>query len=333
MENIWRADLLRLGRQGENDARSVVAYIDPWQREFPGAQVRLLCTRPGEQLPYQPNGVSIVGNAVTWRPDATDTEKNGYGEAELQAYVGDVIIKSCVVKTFVEPCLQGEEQPTPPAPLDTWVDIINGKQDAPTTAGTNGQVLALNAELEPIWKTVSGGGGGGAEIDDTAGAGDTDKAWSADKITTELAGKQATLPTGGTVNQVLALDAQGNLIWIDKVSFNQNLTSGVQIAAIRVNGALTQIYAPSPAVSVITNPATTLTLQPCPVTYKWGEVAELTLTVTATTEYHFMFTCPSSAATVLTITGETQRTGDTLEAGKTYEVDIWAGVTLIREVA
>jgi len=86
-------------------------------------------------------------------------------------------------------------------------------------------------------------------------------------------------------------------------------------------------------VSIITNPATTLTLQPCPVTYKWGEVAELTLTVTSDTEYHFMFTCPSSAATVLTITGETQRTGDTLEAGKTYEVDIWAGVTLIREVS
>jgi hypothetical protein len=305
MENIWRADLLRLGRQGENDARSVVAYIDPWQREFPGAQVRLLCTRPGEQLPYQPNGVSIVGNAVTWRPDATDTEKNGYGEAELQAYVGNVIIKSCVVKTFVEPCLQGEVQPDPPAPLDTWVDIINGKQDAPTTAGTSGQVLALNAELEPIWKTVSGGGGGGAEIDDTAGAGDTDKAWSADKITTELAGKQATLPSG-SAGQVLARDAQGNPVWVTPDSVQ---------------------------VSIITNPATTLTLQPCPVTYKWGEVAELTLTVTATTEYHFMFTCPSSAATVLTITGETQRTGDTLEAGKTYEVDIWAGVTLIREVA
>lgn len=188
MENIWRADLLRLGRQGENDARSVVAYIDPWQREFPGAQVRLLCTRPGEQLPYQPNGVSIVGNAVTWRPDATDTEKNGYGEAELQAYVGDVIIKSCVVKTFVEPCLQGEVQPDPPAPLDTWVDIINGKQDAPETAGTAGQVLGLNAQLEPVWMN---GGGGGSEIDDTAGAGDTDKAWSANKIVTELAARDA----------------------------------------------------------------------------------------------------------------------------------------------
>ena len=44
----------------------------------------------------------------------------------------------------------------------------------------------------------------------------------------------------------------------------------------------------------------TFTLDPCPVTYSFGERAELTLTLTTTTQYHFMFTCPSSAATVLT---------------------------------
>lgn len=85
-------------------------------------------------------------------------------------------------------------------------------------------------------------------------------------------------------------------------------------------------------VTVITNANTTLTLQPCPVTYKWGEVASLTLTVTATSQYHFMFTCPSASATVLTLSGHTGTTGDTPAAGKTYEVDVWAGVALIREV-
>lgn len=89
---------------------------------------------------------------------------------------------------------------------------------------------------------------------------------------------------------------------------------------------------PSNEVSVITNANTTLTLQPCPVTYKWGEVAALTLTVTATSQYHFMFTCPSASATVLTLSGHTGTSGDTIEAGKTYEVDVWAGVALIRAV-
>lgn len=76
---------------------------------------------------------------------------------------------------------------------------------------------------------------------------------------------------------------------------------------------------------------TTFTLAPCPVTYDFGEMAELTVTVTADTQYHFAFECPSSAATVLTMTGITGTCGDTVEAGKRYEVDIWAGVAVIVE--
>lgn len=91
---------------------------------------------------------------------------------------------------------------------------------------------------------------------------------------------------------------------------------------------------PAAEVSVVT-PASgsTFTLDPCPVTYSFGEKAELTLTVTATSQYHFMFTCPSSAATVLTLTGITGKTGDsTLEAGKTYEVDVWAGIAYFKAI-
>lgn len=89
---------------------------------------------------------------------------------------------------------------------------------------------------------------------------------------------------------------------------------------------------PSPEVTVLTPVGNTHMLKPCPVTYSFGEKAELSVTVTADTQYHFMFSCPSSAATVLTMTGITGRAGDTLAAGKTYEVDIWAGVALIKEI-
>lgn len=75
-----------------------------------------------------------------------------------------------------------------------------------------------------------------------------------------------------------------------------------------------------------------VTLDPCPVTYDFGECDELTVTVTATTQYHFIFSCPSGTPTILTITGVTGIAGDTLAAGKTYEVDIWNGIALIMEV-
>ena len=38
---------------------------------------------------------------------------------------------------------------------------LSDKQDAPSTAGTAGQVLSLDNQLNPVWSTPSGGGGGG----------------------------------------------------------------------------------------------------------------------------------------------------------------------------
>ena len=37
---------------------------------------------------------------------------------------------------------------------------IEDKQDAPETAGTAGQVLGLNSNLDPVWLDQTGGGGG-----------------------------------------------------------------------------------------------------------------------------------------------------------------------------
>ena len=76
----------------------------------------------------------------------------------------------------------------------------------------------------------------------------------------------------------------------------------------------------------------THTLSPCPITYNFGEKSELTVTVTADSEYHFMFSSPSGTPTVLTMNGITGKTGPTIAAGKTYEVDVWAGIAIIREI-
>lgn len=43
---------------------------------------------------------------------------------------------------------------------------INAKQDAPETAGTAGQVLGLNSNLEPEWVNQQGGGGGTSDYAD-----------------------------------------------------------------------------------------------------------------------------------------------------------------------
>ena len=130
----------------------------------------------------------------------------------------------------------------------------------------------------------------------------------------------------------------GKVVYLTDAQYQTLITNGtITVGGVTVTYSQNDLYvtpaSPAAEVSVVT-PASgsTFTLDPCPVTYSFGEKAELTVTVTATSQYHFAFSCPSGAATVLTINGETVRCGDTLEAGKTYEVDIWAGITRVCEV-
>lgn len=130
----------------------------------------------------------------------------------------------------------------------------------------------------------------------------------------------------------------GKVVYMTEAQLQELFTNGtITVGGVTVTYSQNDLYvtpaSPAAEVSVVT-PASgsTFTLQPCPVTYNFGEKAELTVTVTANSQYHFMFSCPSGAATVLTMNGITGTAGDTLAAGKTYEVDVWAGVAFIKEI-
>lgn len=70
-----------------------------------------------------------------------------------------------------------------------------GALSALDTAAKTSLVAAIN-ELHSEIAGLSPGGGGGAEIDDDAGTGDTDVTWSADKITAALAALKSDLLDG-----------------------------------------------------------------------------------------------------------------------------------------
>ena len=94
------------------------------------------------------------------------------------------------------------------------------------------------ARKNKAWAVVQGGGGG-AVIDDTAGAGDTDKAWSADKLTSELDAK-ADKPTIKTaMDSVAAVNTQYFLGTQSAVSIvlPSNAEVGSQLSAVWYNGA------------------------------------------------------------------------------------------------
>ena len=84
---------------------------------------------------------------------------------------------------------------------------------------------------------ISDGEDGTTAIDDTAGAGDTDKTFSADKLTTmnsellnEINGKQDAPETAGTAGQVLSLDSNLDPVWSTPQS------GGGSVNDVQING-------------------------------------------------------------------------------------------------
>lgn len=76
--------------------------------------------------------------------------------------------------------------------------------EAPATAGTQGQVLTADGEGGASWQDPTGGDPTEI-IDDTAGAGDTDKVWSADKSSSLLT-EINSMPTEETGQELLAAE-------------------------------------------------------------------------------------------------------------------------------
>lgn len=138
-------DIVRLGRQGENDTQEVSIDCSAWLTELPGAELIVAARRYGEKAIYLPIVTADAG-VVTWRSLAQDTAKAGWGQAEIRAQVDGKIKKSKVFRTYVEKALDG-----PGAPVETlpdWVAQIRGSvstaQQAATTA--EGQAQAAQAQ-------------------------------------------------------------------------------------------------------------------------------------------------------------------------------------------
>lgn len=237
------------------------------------------------------------------------------------------------------------------------VDLENDKQDAPASAGTAGQVLGLNNNLDPVWLTPSGGGGDvqDVQIDGTsivnqgtanipiAGA----NRLGVVKVTQGTYGlglqngqlevygpSDAVIKTGRNQYRPITPSNQDKAVFYGLAKIAGYDLSSVTVtpgtytqeainAILSMLGVYTSILSPS---------GNTHTLLPCPVTYAFGEKSELTVTVTATSEYYFSFSSPAGTACNLSILGITGTAGDTVEAGKYYEVSVWNGIAYIKNV-
>ena len=149
---------IKLGHTGENDAVRVAFSLVPFQQTFPGGRPTLLVKRPKDAEAY-PATLEVDGATAYWTVSDTDTETAGFGQAELQWYLGDVLAKSDKFDFTVIQALTAGSEP-PDAPTKRWFDAIEsqiGNLADLTTDAKQNLVAAIN---EAATK-----GGGSASID------------------------------------------------------------------------------------------------------------------------------------------------------------------------
>ena len=148
---------IKLGHTGENDAVRVAFSLLPFQQTFPGGRPTLLVKRPKDAEAY-PVTLEVDGATAYWTVTDTDTETAGFGQAELQWYLGEVLAKSDKFDFTVIQALTAGSEP-PDEPTKRWFDAIEsqiGNLADLTTDAKQNLVAAINEAA-----TKGGGSSGG----------------------------------------------------------------------------------------------------------------------------------------------------------------------------
>ena len=120
--DITNTNVIYLGRQGENLARTVEIDVNSILGKWPNATISLLVQRNQEDTFYLAP-VVIENGILKWTISNADTEFAGDGKAEIRATQDDVIVKSAIMNTHVSDSLGGTETDIPD-PAQTWADTI-----------------------------------------------------------------------------------------------------------------------------------------------------------------------------------------------------------------
>lgn len=116
--DVCKLSRLLLGRQGENAATVISIDVSDWLGRWPDATIQLLHLRHDEQTPYDVHA-QLTGEYLEWTVSDADTAIPGKGMAEIRAIEGDVLKKSRLIETIVEPAMGGTVGEVP-EPLEDW---------------------------------------------------------------------------------------------------------------------------------------------------------------------------------------------------------------------
>lgn len=114
-------EILNLGHQGDNKATTVRFPIEKWEEKYGIGSFSLFNKRTIDPDSY-PCSIRTDSRYVYWNVLNSDTQYNGNGKCQLVYTVDDIVAKSVIYKTYVQPSLSVSEDP--PVAWQGWVDKI-----------------------------------------------------------------------------------------------------------------------------------------------------------------------------------------------------------------
>jgi len=279
------------------------------------------------------------------------------GRAESQVVVGNSEPQTSTTKLWIDTDETGEDYEVP-----TYREFQT-KQDAPSAMGTSGQILKLDDNLNPVWGdsivvpvfTENEN----YELECNLTFNEILEAIRAGKCSYAILNPFSQYPGA---EKTLPFIIQATFYVDDRIVFqstNPDIQTYVNLLVISVicyaadeeHGYPEEFYPTMMSMNTQGTPyisrhgGTTITagLYPYPFIKMFGEKQSITLTLYTASEsltpentvYKFLFSCPSSSVTSITINGIDNiiSVGDkTLQAGHMYEVEIIGGIAIYTDL-
>lgn len=151
-------DVLNIGKQGENLARSVEFDITEWKAEYGDGYAQLIVQRNGDPAAY-PATITEQDGIVTWAITSSDNANVGYGSAELRYIVDLVVVKSVTYTIYVAKSLDGGGEA--PEPWQSWVDAVLAAGETAEASRNEWANMTAEAETLPAGEKATASYGGG----------------------------------------------------------------------------------------------------------------------------------------------------------------------------
>lgn len=185
-----------LGYEGEKNHTQVIINCNAFFSRYPNATATMVAQPPKGDI--YPVTLTKSGKTLTWDVSEGDLAYAGSGRFQITFTQNNEVIKTAIGSYSINQSMNATGDP--PEPIETWLEeaqealeefgAINEMTATAETIGAGSSATVTVSDVDGhknFHFAIPRGASGNETIDDTAGLGDTDKVYSANKICTMIA--------------------------------------------------------------------------------------------------------------------------------------------------